>query len=259
MAAVAESGPDVRWLVVAATGAEPRALLRRRAGLAAAWPGATIVSSDDCANLAPALLLVVAHGAADAAEAEREAARLRARIGDAYARRCEVRPRSRLALGLPVVHESIARVPRSAGRPSLLRDAISEVVPLPEADLLYLERVFDPAGRSLLDGWRTNVHWLGERGEERALLATGCADFGGVAQGHGIVAFECATEAVGRERVHTVKLFRGRPLAPLAEQPRCRGAVIASESEIACQHESVDADGQLTLTAQRVSFARTSP
>lgn len=264
--AASPDAPPLRYLVVGASDASPGALARRARPLAEAGQAAgdgpgLLLSSADC--LAPrgraAPVYAWAAAVADsAAQAEAVLARLRPRVPDAYVRRCQPRPGSLLALGLPAVHPSIAGVPEDAVNWTDA-DRLSRVLPPPAAGgpALLLQGWYDPQPEDPLEGRRRRVLLLPAGGAPQTLRddCGGVGAPGSVAVAAGWLALACDSGQAAEWTLHTVHVFSadGRPVAEVAQ---CRRPRLVAPATLRCQAETVDADGRLRLAPRTLTLAR---
>jgi hypothetical protein len=241
-----------QFLVIGASDPSPQRIAVRAQELAKASgrPG-LVVQVADCGD-ARQLFAWSAAVTPSASEAQQALAQLQRAAPDAYVKRCKVRPASLLALRVPAVDPSIARVPARAVNWSD-EDRISSVVPLGSAGSAVLVRRYEAAADDPLEGRRTRVA-LAAGGGELVTLAEDCPGASQFVRGGTWLAFACDSEQAADHVLHTVRAFddSGAPGGTLA---RCRLPAITASGMLACQGEEVDASGQLKLTPRSLKLA----
>ena len=242
-----------RWLVVGASEATPGAIAKRARALDETGAGQGLVlSTADCGDARP-VYAWAAEVANDFEPARAALARLRQRVPDAFIKRCNLRPGSLLALGLPAVHPSIAEVPADAVNWSDA-DRISAVRVLGAELSLVLQRYRAALPDDPLEGRRTRlllVRW----GAAPRPLVEDCAGLASAVAGHGWLALACDSEQAADHVLHTVHAFSDSG-ERVAEVARCRAPRLSADDLLLCQSESVDATGKLKLTPRSNKLAR---
>jgi hypothetical protein len=241
----ADAAPDRVWLPVVATEKTVAAAVAAADRLGRDMP-LSIVSSDDCSNLRPALFLVVPALPTDRAAAEAQLAQWRDRGGvpDAYLRACEVAPDSRLAIGLPLLDPSIRQRPPETASWTV-DDAVSRVLPLGNGWLALIVPHYKPEPDDAREGLRTAVRVAGPPGLERRILQPDCVGPEIAASGL-LVALACAVEVAGENLLHVTRVYRLPGGEQVMVQDSCRDPEL-SGTRLICQGERVDADGRLHL------------
>lgn len=249
----APSAVSTRWLVVGASEATLGAIVKRARALAETGAGQGLVlSTADCGDPRPvyAWAAEVANGFEPARAA---LVRLRQRVPDAFIKRCNLRPDSLLALGLPAVHPSIADVPADAVNWNDA-DRISAVRVLSPAISLVLQRYRAALPDDPLEGRRTRL-LLVRSGAAPLLLVEDCAGLASAVAGQGWLALACDSEQAADHVLHTVHAFSDSG-ERVAEVARCRAPQLVADDLLLCQSESVDATGKLKLTPRSNKLAR---
>ncbi|MCG2595102.1 hypothetical protein LZ009_20175 [Ramlibacter sp. XY19] len=241
-----------QFLVIGASEASAQRIAVRAQQLAKASgrPG-LVLQVGDCGD-ARRLFAWSAAVTSSAAEAQQALAQLQRSAPDAYVKRCKVRPGSLLALRVPAVDPSIARVPAQVVNWSE-EDRISAVVPLGGTGSAVLVRRYEAAPDDPLEGRRTRVA-LASGGGELVTLAEDCSGASQFVRGGSWLAFACDTEQAADHVLHTVRAFDDSGV-PGGTLPRCRTPAITASGMLACQGEEVDAAGQLKLTPRSLKLA----
>jgi hypothetical protein len=250
----ADAAPDRVWLPVVATETTVAAAVAAADRLGRDMP-LSIVSSDDCPNLRPALFLVVPALPTDQAAAEAQLAQWRDRGGvpDAYLRACEVAADSRLAIGLPLLDPSIRQRPPETATWTV-DDAVSQVLPLGNGWLALIVPHYTPEPEDAREGLRTEVRVAGPPGLEHRLLQPDCIGPEIAASGPH-VALACAVAVAGENLLHVTRVYRLPGAEQVMAQESCRDPAL-SGMRLVCQGERVDADGRLHLERREADLMR---
>lgn len=241
------------WLLIGASDASAAAMAKKARPMATRTAAGLVVQTRDCGD--PKNVFAWVGEVAGSAEAAQAALpRVRQWVSDAYVKRCDAKPRSLLALRINAIDPSIAEVPPDAVNWNE-RDRVSSVQPLADGRSLLVTRYFAGTPNDPLEGRRERVSVVDAAGQ-RSVLQEHCLDASHVSERRGEIAFQCAREQAADELLHSVLVFdaAGRKLAEIAH---CRNPQWSSERSIACDAESVDADGRLKLRRKRTSLAVT--
>jgi hypothetical protein len=220
--------------------------------LAGRWPETSIAVSADCENLQPGVYLAVAAITADREKAGEAAARLRTEAGSAHVRECRPKPGSRIALGVPAVDASIRNVPDDAVNWTD-DDRVSTVVKLPGSGYLWVRRTYEAAREDPREGRRESVLYFAADPRQARTLDADCTGVTWAARGTWI-ALSCAREVAADHLLHQTTVFDRNSGKPALTLRRCRDPRFASETEVSCMAEQVDADGNLRLAGKKASL-----
>jgi hypothetical protein len=235
------------WLVVGASDPTPIGIVQKTKSLAKGQ--GLIVQTADCGDqknvFAWAGKIEPTEGAA-----KHDLEEIRKLAGDAYLKRCEVRPGTLLAFGLPAIDPSIAEVPESAVNWSD-EDRVSTVKALPDGRTIILARYYEPDKEDPLEGRRVRVLLVDNAGKIRQ-LEKNCIQASAFRTKEGNLAFQCAREQAGNQLFHSVLLFdkRGKKRKEIT---RCRNPHFA-KGYLWCDAESVEGDGTLQLHPTKIGF-----
>jgi hypothetical protein len=240
---------DALWLVVAASDPSPAGIARKAQRLSSDHQAGLVFQTRDCGDRAN--VFGFAAEIATTAEAAHEAlARVRTTLKEAYVKRCQVRPRTLLALRVPAVDLSIADVPENAVNWSD-DDRVSAVLPVSKQSVLLIVRHFAISPDDPREGRRERIVWIGASNQP-VTLADDCMSPGGATERRGRLALHCGGELAADELLHSVLVFDATGKR-IAEIKRCRSPRWVADDAISCSEESVGPDGGLKLRARRVS------
>lgn len=249
---VAAAEPATVWLVVMGSSATAEGIAQKAKAVASSLPPHLVVQTRDCGAGGNVFALAAV---ADSAEAARALLpRARAVVGDAYVKRCDVVPRSLLALRTSVVDPSIYDVPVDAVNWDD-EARVSASVPLGDGRAVVIQRYFVNDPEDPLEGRRERVLLPGVPAPK--VLQNDCSSAEAFTEREGRIAFQCAREQAGDALLHDVVVV-ARDGAPLATVSHCRAPRWAGAGSIACDAESVDAQGRLILREKRTELPRTS-
>ena len=240
------AGHGEQYLVIGASDSSPQRIAVRAQELAqrTGRPG-LVVQVADCGEQRQ-VFAWAAEVVPSAAAAQQALAAVQRAAPDAYVKRCKVQPGSLLALRVPAIDPSIARVPARVVNWSDA-DRVSAVVPLPGGSPVVLIRHYAGGAEDPLEGRRTRVA-LGSPGGPLTTLADDCSGAAQFVRSGSWLAFTCDTEQAADHVLHTVRAY-GANGAPAGTVARCRLPSIAADA-LTCHGEEVDADGKLRLAAR---------
>jgi hypothetical protein len=247
---IAGSEPDRVWLVIAASNASAEGIAHRAKAVARALPSHLVVQTRDCGARDNVFALAVVAESAEAARALLPGVQPIA--ADAYVKRCDVVPRSLLALRATAIDPSIYDVPDDAVNWD--DDArISTSVPLADGRVVIIQRYFVNDPEDPLEGRRERV--LLPLAPKSKILQNDCPSAEAFSVRAGRIAFQCAREQAGDALLHEV-IVVATDGAVLATVPHCRSPRFASTDRITCDAETVDAEGRLALRKKRIELPR---
>lgn len=245
------AGSGDQYLVIGASDGSPQRIAVRARELAqrTGRPG-LVVQVADCGEQRQ-VFAWAAEVASSAAAAQQALAAVQGAAPDAYVKRCKVQPGSLLALRVPAIDPSIARVPLQVVNWSDA-DRVSAVAPLPGGSQLVLVRYYGGSAEDPLEGRRTRVA-LAAPGGALKTLTDDCSGAAQFVRSGSWIAFTCDTEQAADHVLHTVRAY-GANGAPAGAFARCRRPSIAGDA-LTCQAEEVDGDGKLKLGARTQRLA----
>jgi len=239
--------PEHLWLLVGASDSQPAGIARKAKALARAQSGGLVIQTKDCGDKKN-VFAWVAEIANSAEEAQAALPHAQSAVKDAYVKRCDVVPRSLLALRFPAVDPSIADVPDTVVNWED-EDRTSSTVPLTDGRVVVIARYFVHEADDPLEGRRERVVLAG--GTDKRVLVNDCPSPDGFTANRGRVAFACAREQAGDELLHSVLVF-GTAGDKVADIPHCRKPRWSGGATVVCDEESVNAQGRLKLRAKRI-------
>lgn len=231
------------WLVVGASDVSAAEIAAKSKPLFQRYPNGLIVQTQDCGDKKN-VFAWVAEVATSAVSAQNILAQIRPSLKDAYIKRCDVKPNSLIAFRMPAIDKSIADVPNDVVNWDDA-DRVSSVQPLADGRALIVVRYYANVPDDPLEGRRERVVLI-DPPTKRITLEDNCPSPGRAVAANGRIAFECAREQAGDHLLHSVLAFNANG-EKLAEIPRCRNPKWSNERVVACDAETVGADGQLKL------------
>lgn len=239
------------WLLVGASDASAAALAQRARPLAAKLTGGLLIQTRDCGE-AKNVFAWVAELADSAKEAQAALTNVLPVVPDAYVKRCDVKPRSLLALRIDAIDPSIAAVPAAAVN-WREQDRVSTVQSLADGRSLLVTRFFVDDPNDPLEGRRERVSVIDVEGV-RSVLQEQCVDVGRASVQRGDLVFQCAREQAGVALLHSVLAFDAAG-HKVVEIEHCRNPRWQGQRAIVCDEESVDAAGRLKLRRKLTPLA----
>jgi hypothetical protein len=175
---------------------------------------------------------------------------------DGYAKRCNVKPGSLLALGIPALDPSIAKVPQDAvnwsdaDRVSVIAKPDKPAGTRPPGALLVVKYFDGGDPNDELEGRRERIEFVGNG--KRAVLEANCPDAAAAtAIGARVVAFTCTRGQMADQLLH-VTFVHDRTGKRLATVENCRTPRFGANEALTCQAESVADDGALKLAPRAI-------
>lgn len=238
---------DTLWLVIGASSQSLTPIIKEKQRLVRNWPSASIVSTDDCKHARRGFFVLTVIREKSKTKAQQAVAKLKKQVPDAYIKRCVIVNRSRLALGVPLVHPSVERVLDDVIN-WRDEDRVTELRHLNNTYYLIIQRVYDPKDTSYREGRQQRILLFKDDPTESVLLNDQCWDFGDFSYHNPYVAFHCASMVAGDHFIHTSEIYHLQPPRKLSEKIYCRNPVIHGDRQWTCQEETVDAEGKLSFT-----------
>jgi len=254
--ATSENAPDKAlsgevWLAIIATETSAAAIAAKRKQLLNLYPSAKIVHSNDCSNLKPGLFLLVSHISGKDRTPEEVLTEIRTDVVDAYSRPCSVVTPSLLSLRIPVIHASIDQVPVDAVNWSN-EDRVSQLLKVNDAEYLLIERAYDSHNESPLEGMKQSVYYFKGYPKQRILIEKNCWDISQPDSLGNRFSLHCANEMAADQWLHTSIVFDIEAQSIVFRESYCRNPRLASENQLSCEKESIDADGRLSLSRREI-------
>jgi hypothetical protein len=248
---VCQSGPANHFFLVVVASSENPAVIAEKAGqLAPLAKNGFVIQTADCKESRNIFAFVTeattSHEAALAA-----LTRAMGAVPDAYIKTCNVKPGSNLALHVSAVDPSIADVPKDAVNWTD-EDRVSTAQPLPDRGALVIVRYYAKTPDDPLEGRRERVV-LAESVDRKIVLEDQCTSAGSIATDGDRIAFSCAIEQAGDFLIHAVMVFDSTG-KKLKELRHCRNPKWFDSKKLACEAESVGANGKLMLKAIQVEI-----
>lgn len=247
LVAVSARAEDV-WLIIGASDPTP-------AGIAKKWKklggnAGIIFQSRDCGDKKN--IFAWAAKVESSFETAKESLKaLKTSLPYAYIKTCHIKPESLLAFRENAVHKSIADVPATAVNWEDA-DRVSTVHLLQEGRYIVISRYYNGILDDPLEGKRERVTLVGP-GQKRHLLQEDCVSPESFTFGGGVLAYQCAVEQAGDELLHNVIIFTSSG-NKIKEIRHCRNPKITPQGTVACQRETVGADGALHLRIVEQKF-----
>ncbi len=241
-----------RWFVVATCCRNLVPVLEASEKLRARWRDTSVVASSDCINLPPGFFLAVAVAAPTRQAALDALVEVSLRASEAYVQECRPRPHSRVALGVPLVDPSIEKVPENVVNWTD-RDRISTIVKLKGRRYSWIRRWYEPDREDPREGRRESVLFFTNRPDSAIQLESDCTD-PSFAEREGWIALSCTREVAAENLLHETKVYEATSRKVIFSTKRCRNPRFVSATQLTCQAEDVDLNGELHLSLKRLRF-----
>ncbi|QXE89229.1 hypothetical protein KP001_12235 [Geomonas subterranea] len=162
----------------------------------------------------------------------------------AYIKKCQITQGSLLAFRENVVDRSIADVPATTVNWEDA-DRVSSIQPLQQTGHIVISRYYNGSVDDPLEGRRERVILIESSGA-RHLLQQECVNPEDFTTTGGLIAYQCVIGQAGDQLLHNVVVF-AMDGKKLKEIRNCRNPKLPIKGSVACQRESVGADGALRL------------
>jgi hypothetical protein len=254
-AGAAPGKPAPMWLVIGATDPTPEGIARKARTLAGvASGGGLVLRLTDCSGERSALLVWATNLTPTEKAARTALMDVRDRIKKAVIKRCDPKPGSLLALGIPAVDGSMADAPRpSPGWPT--SDRTTGIWPLAGGRAVAIMHYFVHQPEDPLEGRRERVLLILAK-EKKKVLTDDCPSASGMAVNadRTQVTLQCSSEPAGFDRYHTTLAF-DLDGSKVAHIPHCRSPRFVADAFV-CYDETVDREGVMTLHPKRARLTR---
>ncbi len=212
-----------------------------------------IISSNDCINLKPGLLLLVSDMGPNKDAINTALSNARKTIPDSYLRECVVKPDSPLAYSLPFVDKSILNLPQTTMNWSF-EDVASAVVSIDDGYAFYVRRLFNGNIDDEVEGRQAALSLFDKKTGQQQPVLSQCWDFAEALRFKQQLVFQCMTAMAGDHYIHTVYIFDLTRNKTIFEKQYCQKPVITGDGSVACYEESVNQFGELGLTKQTYRY-----
>lgn len=216
-----------------------------------------LVSCDDCSNLRSGLILVTTGIRKNENEAEKDIIKWRKRgIKDAYLKSCNILPGSRLALGVPLLDQSIYKRPVNIVNWGY-EDAMSNVQPIDNGYVAIVWPQYEEAPEDVMEGLKIKIGIIRPNRDAKIdFLAENCIDPEFSVNSHlNLVAVSCVNETAADNLLHKTIVYQMPSKKKIFEQSRCKNPKI-SDKTIVCEKESLDKNGEMHIESKKYDFQR---
>jgi len=206
----------------------------------------SLVSSNDCLNLKPNLILFVSELSKDKVKTNSALSKAKELIPDSYFRECKVRPGSLLFYKLPFIHKSILNLPDDTINWSFEMTR-SELIRLDKDVVLLTEKKYNG---DLFDGAQGSVqplYVLDNISTKLKTILPRCEAVANVSRYKKKISFHCTTSVAGLASIHTVYVYDIPSDKITFEKNYCQKAKLKSNSRLSCFEESVNQFGEIKL------------
>lgn len=234
------------YLSIVATETEQLSAITKHHELSKKFKALSVISSNDCTNLKPGLVLYVADKVHNKADAKKALNKAKALVPDSYLRKCNIKPNSLLSNGFSYIHDSLFKLPEDTISWTF-DDVMSELVPLNENISFLVEKKFNGDINDEVEGRQSALYYVEPNSTKPKLILNQCWDFASPSQKNKLLVFQCMTGMAANHYIHTVYAYNITQNNISFKKEFCQQSSIKNEKLIACLEESVDANGELKL------------
>ncbi len=240
-------------LIIISTKTTASSILSEKKKYSHVIPETQIIFSDECSNLKSGLFFLVSDMIT---QPEKEKGKLKiakSKIKDAYARKCQIKNKGMLDLGLPVIHPSIEKVPDSAVNWDD-SDRVSELKHVAGLGYFLVERHYMSNDPGMTEGRLQSIYYFKIDSKQKLLLQRHCWDFNNVKNENNYFVFHCATEMAADHFMHSSFVYDAKILKLIHVSEYCRNPELIKPNSMRCKAESVNANAELILKDKVVSL-----
>ena len=235
------------YLSIVSTETQSLSIITRYRQLINKFENLGIISSSDCINLKPGLVLLVSHTNSSKSKIEAAISKAKTHVPDSYSRECKVKPDSFLAYNLPYIHSSIFSLPEDTISWTF-EDAESELLPLDSDYSFLIEKIYNGKIDNEVEGRQASLFLVDDRGVKQHEILKQCWDFDKAARQNQQITFQCMTGSAANQVIHSIYVFSLSQNSIIFEEPYCQQPMLETESTLSCYEESVDEYGELKLS-----------
>ena len=249
LSAAPDNSDSVLYLSIVATETEQLSALKKHPELSKKFKSLSVISSNDCTNLKPGLVLYVANKSHNKADAKQHLINAKAIVPDSYLRECHIKPHSLLSNDFTFIDNSIFALPEETISWSF-DDVKSEIITLNENISFLIVKKFNGNINDEVEGRQSALYYIEPESRKPQLILNQCWDFALPSQKNKLLAFQCMTGMAANHYINTVYVYNLTKNNILFEREYCQKASINNQQLIGCLEEKVDANGELTLSPQ---------
>lgn len=235
------------FITIVATETEQLSAISRYASLKDKFDELSVISSNDCTNLKPGLVLYVANKYQNKADADKALVQAKSIVADSYIRECQIKPGSLLDNNLTFIHESIFKLPEDTIS-WRFEDTRSEISHLNEQISFIIERKYNGDINNEVEGRQSSLYMLDNITNRKTLILDQCWDFAESTKKDNLIAFQCVTGSGGNHYIHSAYTYDTNTHKVIYSKEFCQKPEIIDKTHLRCQEESIDANGELTLS-----------
>ncbi len=248
------AAPDINaglvYLSVVATEIESIDAIKQYPALSKQFKDLKVISSSDCRNLKPDLILYVSKISSDKQVTKKALKLAKTLIPDAYFKKCNVKENSLLSSHYALIHYSIFNLPDDTINWSF-DDMKSQLLPFNKSISFLIEKRLN-IGKSVdangeAEGRQSAIYLINKKSANKHLITEQCWDFLATDQNKQLIAFQCMTGIAANHYIHTVYIYNTKTNSIVFNKPYCQQAKFINSTLVTCSEESVDEMGELKL------------
>ncbi len=247
-----EANINSKYLVIMGTEKQEISVVNKYQELNKKVAGIRLVSTNDCDNLKPNLVLFVSDITENQDLAQKSLEKARDVVPDSYLRECKLKTPSRFQLNLPMIHKSILSLDEEELYNWSYSDAESVLFTLNKPELLFVEKTFDQDLNDIGDGRKSTVLFI--KGTENKLVVDQCWDFKLTDQQEEMLVFQCMTSMAADNYIFTTYVFNKKQNKVVFAQEYCQNGKLDAGATLACDEQKIDEFGSVTLVEKRFSL-----
>ncbi|RDH85991.1 MAG: hypothetical protein DIZ80_00525 [endosymbiont of Galathealinum brachiosum] len=255
LSAAPDNRDDLVYLSIIATETEEIRAINKHTALSKQFKNLKVISSNDCTNLKPGLVLYVSQLSNDNSAAKKALKETKTRVPDAYLRKCDIKENSLLSKHYSFIHSSIFNLPDDVINWSF-DDMKSELVSLNDNSSFLIEKQFNGDINNEVEGRQSVIYFINKNSTNKQLILKQCWDFKATDQNKQLITFQCMTGMAANHYIHTVYVYNINKNNILYKKEYCQQANFKDDSQLSCLEESVDEMGELKRVPVDLSLTK---
>lgn len=246
------SASEKHWLTILGTFTSPSQAVNAIKKLSKQNTKVSLISSNDCNNIKPNLIIAIEGTFTKKATAQEKANNWKAKgVKDAYIKTCKVKPNSKLALNIPFISPSFQQLDFDPINWNM-KEVLSSIKVLDKNQVIAIKPYYMKDPEDIREGLRTKIELKWINNKKSVVLSKDCIDFNFFKDPE-FLGFSCVKEIAAMNSLHQVNIFTRTDGKIVKSIKRCRSAKIVNR-QLQCLKETVDINGELQLMKTTISL-----
>ncbi len=240
------------WIPILGTFTSPSSALKSIKKLSINGAELNLISSNDCKNIKPNLIIATVGVFTDKKTAQEKVNHWKTKdIKDAYLKVCKLKPNSRLALNIPLIDASFQQLEDDPLNWEI-KEILSSIKSIGENQLIAIKPYYIKDPEDIREGLRQQIVLYSTNNRKPIILSKDCVD-PDFFDNSNFLGFSCAEEVAAMNLLHKVYVFSRKNGERVKSVEHCRSAKIVNQ-QLECLKETVNNEGELQLTKIKISL-----